>query len=139
MLDAKDLEAISAIVRGEVQRSEKRMDQKLDAMEKRINQRMDEKMDALEKRMDQKMAKQEKRILAAVDKRIAKSENLILKELDRVQIQMNRRMDSIEMRLDKVEQFYRIERLTNDTLLQLVDKVEALCVRTAALEKAVYA
>ena len=31
------------------------MDQKMDAMEKRMDQRMDQKMDAMEKRMDKKM------------------------------------------------------------------------------------
>ena len=42
------------------------------------------------------------------------SENMILEELDRVQINLSKKIDIVEKNLDELNQYYRITKLEND-------------------------
>lgn len=42
------------------------------------------------------------------------SENMILEELDRVQINLGKKIDIVEKNLDELNQYYRITKLEND-------------------------
>lgn len=45
-----------------------------------------------------------------MDERISASENLILKELDRVQAHLEKEVDEVQINLDEMKQFYRINK-----------------------------
>ena len=83
-----------------------------------------------------------------MDTRFRESENMILEELDRVQINLEKRIDKVQKNLDELNQYYRITKLENDNtaiLLKMIqdqDKtiqdqaksIEALSKRVGVLE-----
>lgn len=88
------------------------------------------------------------KIIAEMDTRFRESENMILEELDRVQINLEKRIDKVQQNLDELNQYYRITKLENDNtaiLLKMIqdqDKtiqdqaksIEALSKRVGVLE-----
>ena len=83
-----------------------------------------------------------------MDTRFRESENMILEELDRVQTNLEKRIDKVQKNLDELNQYYRITKLGNDNtaiLLKMIqdqDKtiqdqaksIEALSKRVGVLE-----
>jgi hypothetical protein len=88
------------------------------------------------------------KIIVEMDTRFRESENMILEELDRVQINLEKRIDKVQKNLDELNQYYRITKLENDNtaiLLKMIqdqDKtiqdqaksIEALSKRVGVLE-----
>ena len=69
------------------------------------------------------------------------SENMILEELDRVQINLSKKIDIVEKNLDELNQYYRITKLENDNtaiLLKMIQDpaktIDELSKRVAILE-----
>lgn len=83
----------------------------------------------------------ENNMMAKMDSLIHESENTILEELDRVQINLGKRIDKVEKNLDELNQYYRITKLENDNtaiLLKMIQDqaktIDELSKRVAVLE-----
>jgi hypothetical protein len=77
----------------------------------------------------------QKMIENIVDSRIAESENLILKELDRVQISLENKINTVQKNLEELNQYYRITKLENDNTALLLKMIDELSKRVEELEK----
>ena len=127
MLEQKDLKMIKDIVENVVQNSEDRMISRIHESEGRMESkmgalisesegRMESKMESLisesEDRMESKMesliSESEGRMESKMESLIHESENMVLGELDRVQVNLGKRIDKVEQNLDELNQYYRI-------------------------------
>ena len=130
MLEQKDLEMLKGVMESVVRESESKIIAEMDA------------------KMDARFQESENKIIAEMDTRFRESENMILEELDRVQINLEKRIDKVQKNLDELNQYYRITKLENDNtaiLLKMIqdqDKtiqdqaksIEALSKRVGVLE-----
>ena len=97
MLEQKDLKMIKDIVENVVQNSEDRMISRIHESEGRMESKMGALISESEGRMESKM-----------ESLIHESENMVLGELDRVQVNLGKRIDKVEQNLDELNQYYRI-------------------------------
>lgn len=109
MLDQNDLQAIRAIMKEEIAESEKR-----------INDKIDSRIAESEKKMESKLAE---------------SENLLLEEIDRVQMFLENKINTVKENLEELKQYYRITKLENDNTAILLKMIEELSRRVEELEK----
>lgn len=77
----------------------------------------------------------QKMIENIVNSRITESENLILKELDRVQISLENKINTVQKNLEELNQYYRITKLENDNTALLLKMIDELSKRVEELEK----
>ena len=132
-----------------ISESENRMESKMDALISKSEGRMESKMDALisesEGRMESKMgaliSESEDRMESKMESLIHESENMVLGELDRVQVNLGKRIDKVEQNLDELNQYYRIIKLDHDNtaiLLKTIGdhekSIDALSKRVEVLE-----
>lgn len=101
MLEQKDLEMIKDIVENVVQNSENKMESKMETLISESENRMESKVKSL----------------------IHESENMILEELDRVQVNLGKRIDKVEQNLDELNQYYRIIKLDHDNTAMLLKTI----------------
>nr|WP_300824936.1 hypothetical protein [uncultured Schaedlerella sp.] len=160
MLEQKDLKMIKDIVENVVQNSEDRMISRIHESEGRMESkmgalisesegRMESKMESLisesEDRMESKMesliSESEGRMESKMESLIHESENMVLGELDRVQVNLGKRIDKVEQNLDELNQYYRIIKLDHDNtaiLLKTIGdhekSIDALSKRVEVLE-----
>jgi len=66
---------------------------------------------------------------------IADSENLLLKEMDRVQISLEDKMNAVRENLEELNQYYRITKLEKDNTTLLLKMIDELSKRVEELEK----
>ena len=64
------------------------------------------------------------KIIVEMDTRFRESENMILEELDRVQINLEKRIDKVQKNLDELNQYYRITKLENDNTAILLKMIQ---------------
>lgn len=85
--------------------------------------------------VDSRVTESEKKIGAVIDARIAESENFNLKELDRVQIGLENKINAVQKNLDELNQYYRITKLENDNTALLLKMIDELSKRVEELER----
>ncbi len=85
MLEQKDLKMIKDIVESVVQNSENKMESKMGALISESEDRMISRIHESEGRMESKM-----------ESLIHESENMVLGELDRVQVNLGKRIDKVQ-------------------------------------------
>ncbi len=76
--------------------------------------------------------------LESQDKKIDErknTDNLILNELERVQRNLEKKIDKLQNNLDELNQYYRINKLENENTTLLLRMIEDLSKRVAELEK----
>ncbi len=143
MLNQNDLQAIRAIMQEEIAESEKRINDRIDTRiaetEKQINDKIDTRIAETEKRIndkiDTRIAETEKRINDKIDTKIAESENLLLEEMDRVQMFLESKINTVKGNLEELRQYYKITKLENDNTAILLKMIEELSRRIEELEK----
>ena len=116
-----------------VRESEARQDKKLKALETSLTQkiettvreseaRQDKKLETLETSLTEKMDVMREYLLGEIEK----SQDLVLKEIavtqNYIERNMDKKIDKIIQRLDKMEQFYRCDKLDSETLSLVVKK-----------------
>ncbi len=154
MLDAKDLEAIAALLDTKMDakfeafeaKMDAKMDAKFEAFEAKMDAKMDAKFEAFEAKMDAKMnakfeafeAKMDTKfktfkdeLLEEVDRRIEvrvnKCESNLLTEMERLYQRTNDKIDAINKRLDKLESRYhaiRIEQNNTTLIMQMITTLQ---------------
>ena len=159
MLDQRDLERMEeaatraatkmvderapGIVKTVVRESEARRDKKLEVLETSLTQkiettvreseaRQDKKLEALETSLTEKMDVMREYLLGEIEK----SQDLVLKEIavtqNYIERNMDKKIDKIIQRLDKMEQFYRCAKLDSETLSLVVKNIDQLSRRIDA-------
>ena len=159
MLDQRDLERMEeaatraatkmvderapGIVKTVVRESEARRDKKLEVLETSLVQkiettvreseaRQDKKLKALETSLTEKMDVMREYLLGEIEK----SQDLVLKEIavtqNYIERNMDKKIDKIIQRLDKMEQFYRCDKLDSETLSLVVKNIDQLSRRIDA-------
>ena len=159
MLDQRDLERMEeaatraatkmvderapGIVKTVVRESEARRDKKLEALETSLTQkiettvreseaRQDKKLETLETSLTEKMDVMREYLLGEIEK----SQDLVLKEIavtqNYIERNMDKKIDKIIQRLDKMEQFYRCDKLDSETLSLVVKNIDQLSRRIDA-------
>lgn len=119
MLEQRDLEAIRVIMKEEI----------VEAIEGSENRLRGEIAGAI--------AESEKRMKKFVKKAIVESEKLVLSELDRVQGNLEKRIDAVQKNMDDLNQYYRITRLERDNGADALRLYENLEKRVEVLERKV--
>lgn len=66
---------------------------------------------------------------------LASSENMILAEVDRVQENLELKMESVQKNIEELRQYYRITKLENDNTAMLLQMIAELKKRVEELEK----
>ena len=136
---------IKDIVENVVQNSEDRMISRIHESEGRMESRMESLISESENRMESKMdaliSESEGRMESKMESLIHESENMVLGELDRVQVNLGKRIDKVEQNLDELNQYYRIIKLDHDNtaiLLKTIGdhekSIDALSKRVEVLE-----
>lgn len=159
MLDQRDLERMEeaatraatkmvderapGIVKTVVRESEARRDKKLEVLETSLVQkiettvreseaRQDKKLETLETSLTEKMDVMREYLLGEIEK----SQDLVLKEIavtqNYIERNMDKKIDKIIQRLDKMEQFYRCDKLDSETLSLVVKNIDQLSRRIDA-------
>ena len=128
MLEQNDLEVLRKIMKEEIAESEKRIETVIDS-------RIAESEKKIETVIDSRIAESEKKMETVIDSRVAESENIILKELDRVQMNLERRIGVVQKNLDELNQYYRITKLENDNTALLLKMIDELSKRVEELER----
>ena len=127
MLEKKDLEMIKDVVGTIVQESESKM-----------VARIQESIQESESKMVARIQESENKMESKMKSLIHESENTVLGELDRVQINLGKRIDKVEKNLDELNQYYRITKLENDNtaiLLKMInDQSKTLEYQSKTLE-----
>ncbi len=142
MLDAKDLEAIAALLDTKMDAKfnafEAKMDAKMNAkfevFEAKMDAKMDAKFEAFEAKMDAKMDTKLKtfkdELLEEVDRRIEarvnKCESNLLTEMERLYQCTNDKIDAINKRLDKLESRYHAIRIEQNNTTLIMQMITAL-------------
>ncbi len=126
-----------------VRESEARQDKKLEALETSLTQkiettvreseaRQDKKLETLETSLTEKMDVMREYLLGEIEK----SQDLVLKEIavtqNYIERNMDKKIDKIIQRLDKMEQFYRCDKLDSETLSLVVKNIDQLSRRIDA-------
>ena len=153
MLEQKDIEmikiAVGEVVIGRFDAMEHRMDNMehrmdnmehcMDNMEQRMDNmghRMDNMehcMDNMEQRMDEKFDAMDKKF-SVIAKKHEYRMDLILDEVVRVHEGLQGQIDRLEKNVSDIKQFYRIDKLENDSVSMLIEKVADLDKRVTRLE-----
>ena len=76
--------------------------------------------------MQEEIGESEKRINDKIDTKIAESENLLLEEMDRVQMFLESKINTVKENLEELKQYYKITKLENDTTAILLKMIEEL-------------
>lgn len=128
MLNQNDLQAFRAIMQEEITETEKRINDKIDSgiteSEKRIKDRIDSRITETEKRINDK-----------IDSKITESENQLIGEIDRIQMYLDNRINTVKENLEELKQYYKITKLENDNTAILLKMIEELSRRVEELEK----
>lgn len=85
--------------------------------------------------MQEEIGESEKRINDKIDTKIAESENLLLEEMDRVQMFLESKINTVKENLEELKQYCKITKLENDTTAILLKMIEELARRVEELEK----
>ena len=101
MLEAKDLEAIGTL-----------LDEKLDA---KLNPKFEKFGKELEERIDKK-----------IEARAIKTESMLLDEIDRMKKHLDTKIDRLDKNVEEMKQYYRIERIDNQTITVMMRSIEEL-------------
>ena len=95
----------------------------------------------MESKMGALISESEDRMESKMESLIHESENMVLGELDRVQVNLGKRIDKVEQNLDELNQYYRIIKLDHDNtaiLLKTIGdhekSIDALSKRVEVLE-----
>ena len=109
MLDAKDLEAIGNLI-----------DEKLD---KKLDEKLDKKFAEFEERFEKKL---DKRLEEKLEARVTRTEALLLDEMDRMKGHLDDKIDRLGRDVEEMKQYYRIDRLENQTITVMMRSIEDL-------------
>ncbi len=101
MLDEKDLEAIGKL-----------LDEKLEVK--------------LEEKLDKKLESMEKGLKDYVEERVVKSESMLLDEMDRMKGHLDEKIDRIDRNVEEMRQYYRIDKLENQTITIMMRSIDDL-------------
>ncbi len=134
MLDAKDLEAIGSLMKeygkeqderwnARMKEYGKEQDEKWNARMKEYGEEQDEKWNA---RMKEYGKEQDERWNAQLERRVTKSESLLLDEMDRMKKHLDEKIDRIGRDVAEMKQYYRIDRLENQTITAMMKNMEEM-------------
>ena len=110
-----------------ISESEDRMGSKMEVLISESEDRIESKMEALisesEGKMESLISESENRMESKMEALIHESENMVLGELDRVQVNLGKRIDKVEQNLDELNQYYRIIKLDHDNTAILLKTI----------------
>ena len=107
MLDQNDLKILAAMFTA----SEERMMKRMDEMDTRLSGRIDG--------LDTKIGKLAARV-DSLEVQMKKSEGLFMDELSRTQIYLERKIETVQKSVDRMEQYYRGDRLDSENIATLL-------------------
>lgn len=113
MLHQNDLQAIRAIMQEEIAGTEERINNKIESRIKETKEWINDR----------------------IESQITESEELILKEMDRVQMFLENKINTVKENVEELKQYYKITKLENDSTEILLKMIEELSRRIEELEK----
>ena len=138
MLEQNDLKILAGMFNASEERMMKRMDSlenrmesmenRMESMENRMNEmdtRLSSRIDELDTRLSSRIDELDTRLGSRIDSlevQMKKSEDLFMNELAKTSGYLETRIDAVQKSVDRVEQYYRADRLENEntaTLLKL--------------------
>ena len=134
MLEKNDLKILAGMFNASEERMMKRMDSlenRMESMENRMES-MENRMESMENRMNEMDTRLSSRIdeldtrlgsrIDSLEVQMKKSEDLFMNEIAKTSGYLETRIDAVQKSVDRVEQYYRADRLENEntaTLLKL--------------------
>ena len=133
MLDQRDLERMEeAATRAATKMVDERAPGIVKTVVRESEARQDKKLETLETSLTEKMDVMREYLLGEIEK----SQDLVLKEIavtqNYIERNMDKKIDKIIQRLDKMEQFYRCDKLDSETLSLVVKNIDQLSRRIDA-------
>ena len=127
MLEQNDLKILAGMFNASEERMMKRMDSlenRMESMENRMES-MENRMNEMDTRLSSRIDELDTRLGSRIDSlevQMKKSEDLFMNELAKTSGYLETRIDAVQKSVDRVEQYYRADRLENEntaTLLKL--------------------
>lgn len=133
MLDQRDLERMEeAATRAATKMVDERAPGIVKTVVRESEARQDKKLETLETSLTEKMDVMREYLLGEIEK----SQDLVLKEIavtqNYIERNMDKKIDKIIQRLDKMEHFYRCDKLDSETLSLVVKNIDQLSRRIDA-------
>ena len=124
MLEQRDLEAIASLLDSKLEKNNEQMKAYIDERFEKNNETMKEYID---ESFENNNVSMKEFVREEISTQITRSESFLLEEMERMNKSTNSKIDSLQKKIDNLEQYYRITKLENDNttiLLKMVTRLQ---------------